>query len=213
MLSGGTGFVTADVAALWQTEHVKGLRKALTKGDPRALQEAEAKMGLEFEQIERVTVVLPDPGKEDVAALLVTKKPFDKARIARALAPDAEEKKYAGKPYYETKCGGPGGGTALAFLGERLLVVGPALGVQRVLDRKPAAASAGLKLAAGKHALVAEVHLAPFKEVLKALPEARRSGRATRRSTMTTRCRHDLSAVVRTRIRHLQLPDRAPQGR
>lgn len=170
--AGGTGFVTAHVAALWQTEQIKGLRKALTKGDPRALQEAEAKMGLEFEQVERLTVVLPDPAKEDVAVLLVTKKPFDRARVARALTPDAEEKKYAGKPYYETKRGGPGGGTALAFLGEHLLVVGPALGVQRVLDRKPAAASAGLKLAAGKPMLVAELHLAPFKEVLKTLPEA-----------------------------------------
>ena len=88
------------------------------------------------------------------------------------LAPEAEEKKYAGKPYYETKRRGPGRGTALAFLGERLLVVGPALGVERVLDRKPGATSAGLKLAAGKHAVVAEIHLAPFKEVLPALPEA-----------------------------------------
>src|ERR1700730_18591419 len=55
--AGGTGFVTLHLAELWQTEHVKSLRKALTRGDPRALQEAEAKMGMEFEQIERVTVV------------------------------------------------------------------------------------------------------------------------------------------------------------
>jgi hypothetical protein len=169
------GFVTARVAELWQSAGAKDFRQMLAKQETDFLKDMERHTGLRIEQLERVTLILPDlRSREGPAVIVTTSKPMDRAKTVAALLPKNEEKKHQGKSYYAPPEGK--GRNALTFVNDRTFVFGPTAEVQAYLGRQgqkraDGPLAAALQLAAGKHAVVGGLNLAvTVKDMGKQLP-------------------------------------------
>jgi hypothetical protein len=157
------GFVSLRLADMWGWDAAKGLRARLPRELPAAPEDWLQGMGVPWADIERWTAVLLSPERpEDVALFFVaTARPYDRARVLANIAPDGKEEKKAGHVFHVNDKG-----YAVTFLSDRAFVTGSAKAVGAWLERPDPPAegrlTAALRLAAGRHAVVAGVNPGPI---------------------------------------------------
>src|SRR5262249_20033473 len=91
-------------------------------------------IGLELNQIERLTLLLPEQSRQQPLTTLTTSRAADPEKVARALLKEYEEKKIGDRVLYVMK---RKGGRAICFVTDRLLLLGETQAVEKVLARKP----------------------------------------------------------------------------
>jgi hypothetical protein len=148
-----SGFLRLRVAELWKHDSTKELRERLVKAQLDVEKDIESQIGLRPSEIERVTLILPAPGKEPVLVITTAKPAEDK--LLKALPGAVSKKKHKNKTYYESDLGEQ----AVYFADERLVLFGTRRVLLELLDRAGEKRAAGpldeaLKLAAGKAPLV-----------------------------------------------------------
>jgi hypothetical protein len=161
----GMLFVSLRFGDLWQGERAKQARRRL----PREVQEIERDFerahGLKLDDVERFTVAQSDLRSPEPLLIVSTTRPFDRAKVLAALGRNVKEEKHKGQSVY---VGSPV--SAAHLLGERALVFGRPREVIALVE-SPAAKdgnlSAALRLAEGKHLLVASVNVHAVAEVLE----------------------------------------------
>jgi hypothetical protein len=156
-------FVTVRLGELWNQEAARAPREQLVKEYPAALEEWRGFVGLPPGDVERLTAVLVDiagGGQPFPLFYVETAQPIDRAKILANVAPGAKEEKRKGHTLYT----GPRG-NAVHFLGDRAYTVASAETIRELLERpaptKEGPLAAALKLAAGKHAVVAALNPTP----------------------------------------------------
>ncbi len=157
------GFLTVRVADLWDSPALKEPRQQLAANNPQLMEQITKAVGVSPSEIERATIVLPRGPKVReqgvvFVVLIAATKPVDKAKVVEALLPGAKETKVRGQTVHA------GGDAALYFAGDRAFAMGPAAGVELLLERpdpKKGAndLSAALALAAGKHPVVGGLYM------------------------------------------------------
>jgi hypothetical protein len=156
--------VSVRLGELWNSDAAAGLRGHLTKEAPAALDGWRQVVGLPPGDVERCTAVAPylelGPGPYPLI-FVATARPYERARVLANVGLDCREERRGGKVLYVS-----GAGHAVHFLGDRAYVAGPAGAVRDLLER-PAAKKEGrlataLRLAAGRHALVAALDPEPI---------------------------------------------------
>ena len=170
-----SGFVSIRVADLWNGEFGKQLRQGIGKTLDRTLRDAEAGFAVKLAEIDRLTVPVlftEPPDKKPLSVWIIrTTRAFDRAKILKANAPKAEERQHHGKSYYvRSKF------LAFAFIDEQSFMVGEEAGITKLLEPRPAKASAGplgaaLRQAASipPHIVIAGEGPAMFKGIAKDL--------------------------------------------
>jgi prepilin-type processing-associated H-X9-DG protein len=147
------GFLSVRLGDVWNADMAKGLRERLAKEAPAVLDEWREALGVAPGDVERMTQVLTVPDAGQGLIIVATARPYDRAQVLAAVAPDGTEEKRGGHVLYVGIKG-----NALHFIGDRAFVFGRPEAVRDLLGR-PAAATEGrltaaLRLAAGKHAAV-----------------------------------------------------------
>jgi hypothetical protein len=127
------------------------------------LADLEKELGVHPRDVERVTLVIGQPGGEPLA-IIRTGKDYDPDAVRKALGDNAEEKEVRGKSLWVA----PGSGQALYLAGGRVFVRGPVWALQSWLDegrleRERGALRDLLPLAAGKHHVVVGLNPAPLR--------------------------------------------------
>ena len=111
-------------------------KKVMAKFDRQTLaplKEAEGKLGLTLNDLERVTAVFVDVEQQVVWIIVKTKRPYDKNKILALAGRNSVEATHGGKTYHRVQ------DAAYLFLTERLLVVGSEKGIKRCIElpKKP----------------------------------------------------------------------------
>jgi hypothetical protein len=160
------GVVTVRVADLHKLDVVRKALAAIAKqpGAEKVDFTAELRKATSLApaDIERCTAVIVDM-KEQVAYVLVaTVKPYDRAKVLEKLS-GAKAVKHNGRTYYLGKTEGSPTEVGLYFASPRVLVYAPEKGLKACLTNLGARKNKGplddaLKLAAGKHHLVAGIN-------------------------------------------------------
>ncbi len=114
----GFAVLTVNVAAIHDAAVTQPIREAFLKGDRAFLKRAEADYGLTPDQLDRVTVFLPQASytlAESPLVLITTRKPLDRAKVLKAWKATVEP------PQGAAFCGGLGqlgfGGGGVGILG------------------------------------------------------------------------------------------------
>jgi hypothetical protein len=162
------GFVTVRVADVWKLDSTqRGLRQLKEQGllaeDPvEAVRKATS---LTPADVERATVVFADAQRDELWFTLATVKPYDR-QAALGKLEGAREVRHEGKSYHLGKVQ-DGPEMALHFVGPRVLLLGPEVGVKRCLSTLPGAGKRkgplgeALQLAGRKRHLVAAINPPP----------------------------------------------------
>ena len=159
-------------AQLWNGELGKSLRQHSGKMLKELMQEMEKKAGLTPQDIDRVTLALKLPsgimGEPKPIVILTTTKAYSRDKILQGLAPNAKEVKHKGKGFFMSEKAEAGSEPAIAFVGDRMILLAEPAEMRAALDQPPGAVAKGplgaalLKLAASKQALSAVTHIAPL---------------------------------------------------
>src|SRR5262249_21274464 len=99
-------FVHVRFADLWDSPAGKTLREAVAKSDPRAFAALEQEFGIRLAQVERLTLVMPEPTSKrqpGFALRVTTTEPYDAKRVLAGLhievegTPNPGQKLFAGR--------------------------------------------------------------------------------------------------------------------
>ena len=173
------GFLHVRVHDLLSGPVGKTLVKAVSAGDPKAIDVFERELGIPLMRIDRVTVLLPmiderahEPG---IVVRVTTTRPYDRRDVLAALKvrDDADRPAKSSSDFHML----PGKG-ALHFSDERTITLmsgeagGLALLARYLGPKKPGPLSAALQTAAGKNQIVAGLDLSQVPRVPpEALPD------------------------------------------
>jgi hypothetical protein len=144
-------FVTVDVAGVMKSDVGKQLSQALRKNAPEVVAELEKTLGVLLTDVERLTIV-PAPS----VLIVRTAKPYDRAKLLKALAPEAREQTHKGKTFHANAR------TAVYLADAQVYLTGRPRDVQRLFDLPAPKDSKGtlsdsLALATKNHHVVASV--------------------------------------------------------
>jgi hypothetical protein len=131
------GFLTLDVVKALKDEEAKDLLKKLdAKGSDwkKGFREAA---GLDLQEIERFTLVLPSSFtfKDEPLTIIRTLKPLNKEAVRTATVKKGKEKTVNGKTYYEGSNPYSESSAAVTFVGDCVMVLGSGKGVKEFLER------------------------------------------------------------------------------
>jgi hypothetical protein len=131
------GVAHIRLAAVWTSEPVVEIRKALLRAGPEALEAIDRRFAPAPSTIDRLTVVVSAPeglAREPVfCAYLQTNKAFDAARVLKCLLPMGERQHAGGVDYYlDAKSG-----LALRIADDRTILFGRPESVRALLEKAP----------------------------------------------------------------------------
>jgi hypothetical protein len=134
-------FLSLEVGKHWKGAEAKSLEK-VSQSHPIVLTweaiDLSKQIGVPLTDLDRV-VVIPDlQGTGTFLIILTTRKAFDRAKVLRALVPEAKEMKAEAKTYYVSDKNALG----VHVVNERILLLGGAKGVKAFLS-KPAPTGKG----------------------------------------------------------------------
>ncbi len=162
--SDGLLLVSGRVADLWNSEQFKSAREKFKQEiDEGAVKVFQERLGLPLEQVERMTLLLLSPTPSGEPLLFVrTVKPYDLAKVV-ALTKHAKVKKYKDEMLYI----GDKDWTIYP-IDNRSVVYGELREVNALIDhprpKTEGGLAAALRLAAGKHSLVAGLNVKLINE-------------------------------------------------
>jgi hypothetical protein len=173
------GVVVVRIADLWNSEGAAGFRK-MARDNPkfvRVLDELQKQTGLSGPDVERLIVILPEPGGPGGEFIVIsTVKPYDRAKVLAAIVPDPQEKKAGGKAYYVS---GKREREGVYPVSPRTFIVSPhAADLEKYLERPAEKKAMGplsdaLARAREKHAIVIGLNGPRLaRELKKNLPQA-----------------------------------------
>jgi Protein of unknown function (DUF1559) len=164
----GMLMVSLRPAELWNSELGKGMRDKMGK-DVAALTGAiKGEVGLAPADVERLTIVLRDPGARAPLVLVRAVKKADRKAVVAAAVPGAKAEKYGQHELHV------GSRKALVFLSETAYAIADKEGLEALVDTKPGTETGGLvpgyALAAKKHSLSVAVSPAAFPPLPDEVP-------------------------------------------
>jgi hypothetical protein len=124
-------FATVRVADLLETPFGKKTLDSLGAKAGAVLGDVEHETGLTPRDIDRLTLLVLNLDAKVYAAIVQTRKPYDRAKVLKPER-NPREAEYAGRKYYQL------GGDAIYFHTDRVVVFGTEEGVKRALDPKKA---------------------------------------------------------------------------
>ncbi len=115
----GFAFVSLNVAKVWDTQALKGLRDALLKVDAATVDSFEKEFGLPLADLDRVTFLwpaFPDSFQDELpVAVVSTRKPYDRAKVLKALEAETFEATEKQRGQKKAVPSFPGGGIKKSY--------------------------------------------------------------------------------------------------
>jgi hypothetical protein len=195
-------FLSVRLGDVWNRESMQGVREAIKKQSPEVREHWLSHVGLPPGDIERLTMVILDfdARAQPMPLFFVhTAKPYGRDKVLAAVAANAKEEKRGGHTLYVGDKG-----ETVHFIDDNDYVTSSADAVRSLLERpaaKEGVLDGALKLAAGKHAVVAGLNPETLeREAADKLPaeaEPFRPLLKTQTATLTV----DLDKGLRGRLR------------
>jgi hypothetical protein len=164
------GFLSVRVADLWNDGSAATLRKMAKENKELAggLEEMQKATGLTPADVTRLVLVVPTPGGRGELGVVLTARPYDRAKLLALLGPDANEKKAQGRAFHVSEKKN----NALYFATEQAFVFGVPERVEAVVaaqagKRPDGVLADALARSAEKHAIVVGLDLAALGQELK----------------------------------------------
>ncbi|HMF15133.1 MAG TPA: DUF1559 domain-containing protein, partial [Gemmataceae bacterium] len=159
-----------NVSLVWNSDAAKGIRDKAGESFPDLLQEFEKLIGVGIKDIERITMVSAGIGPDGEPFFVVgTKNAIEKERVLKKALPEHTEKATDTATMYVAK-----DRKAMAFLGDKVFVIGDQRAVEPFLGRtivKKGPLSPVLQAAAsGQHAIAAGFDPEPLAALKDQLP-------------------------------------------
>jgi prepilin-type processing-associated H-X9-DG protein len=161
-----------NVSGIWNSGLAKDIREKAAVRFPEFFQEVEKFIGVDIQNVERITLVSAGIGPDsEPVGVIGTKNAIDKDRALKLALPDRTEKKVDNVTIYVGKNRSR---FAMAFLDSKVLAIGEPRTVEAFVGRSVAKIgplSPVLEAAAsGKHAVAAGFDLTPLAKIKDQLP-------------------------------------------
>lgn len=158
------GFIRISVKQLWDMPILKGMRAKTGDVTVKLLSRAESALGVPIDNIERVTAVAL--GKDDreppnFVFIFTTAQPYSREKVQKAVAPGGTEDQFKGKPLFTAK---DRSDQMLYLVDDHTFITSDKRAMEAYLGvkadaKRPESFERALKLASGRHHIVAWFHV------------------------------------------------------
>lgn len=134
VLGNSQGFATVRVAEAWKTPVVQAITEQLPLGEMPPNEAVQKHLGVNIEDVERVTFVLHQAEQKQLWVVISTTKPVDKGKILAGLEADTKETQHQGKVFHQVQ--GPDK-PAVHFVNDRLFILAEEPAMRTCLEQTP----------------------------------------------------------------------------